>query len=327
MIAIAFLPPAWWPALLTLPLLAWVVQREQRARAQRREIVLGRRERALLGEPVHGALRTGCGWLLAALFALALLRPVWGEAPSEPPGPDVVVCLDVSRSMLARDLAPDRLSAAQREIEALAGLAGGGRLGLVVFAGSATLAAPLSADLASVAAIGSAIDPSVASRPGTNLGAAIEVAVAALQRSRSACGSIVVLTDGEDFGGRGQQAAQQAWQSGLVVHCVGFGSASGSKIVVDSPSGETFLRDAAGREVVSAADRASLEAVATAGGGTFVAEGPGALVDLHRTALRPRALAAAMADPTFAPAHRFQWPLLAALLVWMLRSAMQERRR
>jgi len=326
-IAATLLVPAWWPALLALPLLAWCVQRGERARAARRAQQFGRRQGALFGEPVHGTLRAGCAWLATALVVLALLRPVWGEAPGEPAGPDVVVCLDVSRSMLARDVQPDRLAAAQREIAALAGGPGGGRLGLVGFAGNAWLVAPLSTDRASVAAIAATLDPTAARRGGTDPGAAIDAAAAALQRAGSVAGSIVVLTDGEDFAGRGAEAAQRARDAGLAVHCVGFGSESGSKIVVDSAAGETFLRDGAGREVISAVDRASLTALAAAGGGRFVAEGRGALLALHETALRPRAVAAALADPRVEPAHRFQWPLLAALLVWMLRSVMPERRR
>jgi Ca-activated chloride channel family protein len=326
-IAATLLAPWWWPALAVLPLLAFVVQRGESARALRRERQFGRRHEALLGAPVHGALRMACAWLATALVLVALLRPVWGEAPGEPAGPDVVVCLDVSRSMLARDVPPNRLGAAQRELEALAGAPGGGRLGLVAFAGEARLVAPLSADFASVAAIGATLDPSFARVGGSDLGAAIDVAAAALQRAGSAMGSIVVLTDGEDFAQRGRDAAQRARTAGLVVHCAGFGSASGSKIVVDSAAGETFLRDGAGHEVVSALDRDSLAAVAAAGGGTFVADGRGALLTLHETELRPRALAAALADPRLEPAHRFQWPLLAALLVWMLRSVMPERRR
>jgi len=325
-IALAFVLPWWWPALCLLPLLAWAAWRGERRRAARRALLIGRRQHALLGVPVHGALRLLCGWLAVGLVGFALLRPVWGEGPGEPAGPDVLVCLDVSRSMRARDVVPDRLGAAQQEIEALAGVRDA-RLGLVVFAGTAELAVPLCRDLGSVAAIGATMDPSVAKAGGSDLGAAIEVAVGALQRSGSVAGSIVVLTDGEDFAGRGEQAAARAHEQGFVVYCLGFGSVSGSKIVVDGAAGETFLRDAAGREVLSAMDPVSLGAVAAAGGGTFVAEGNGALLPLYESALRPRALAAVLVDPRVEPAHRFQWPLLVALLVWMLRSVMQERRR
>lgn len=317
-----------WPWLvLLLPLVGWVGVWVERRRQRRRAALWGRREAALLGSPVHHQGRLVCGVAALSFVGLALLQPVWGEAPGEPAGPEVVICLDVSRSMLARDVLPSRLVAAQREVETAAEHAFGARFGLVVFAGSAQLAVPLTADLGSVATIAAAMDPSVVARGGTDLGAAIEVATAALQRGGSRAGCIVVLTDGEDFAGLGRAAAARAAVAGFVVHCLGFGSVQGSKVVVDTPAGEVFLRDAGGQDVVSALDAPSLGRVAAAGGGRFTTAVAGGLADLYATALLPRGLAAAIADPQREQAHRFQWPLLAALLAWMLRSVIPERRR
>jgi Ca-activated chloride channel family protein len=325
--ALAFLWPWWWPAVLLLPVLYWRWLARERRAAVLAAGAFGRRGGILAGAPVHCRTRHWLGGLAALGVGLALLQPVFGEAQGEPVGPDVVVCLDVSRSMLARDVPPSRLGLAQQELQELAPALRGGRLGLVVYAGSAHLAVPLSADAAAVAAIASTMDPSVAARSGTDLGAAIDAAIAALARGKSPGGSIVVMADGEDFAGGGAQAAARAAAAGHAVDCVGFGSSTGSKIVVETPVGQEFLRDANGAHVVTSRDDALLAAVANGGGGRSVVGEPGVLLRLFEAALLPRARALSVEDPHRQQAHRYQWPLLAALLLWMLRAALPERRR
>lgn len=328
MSGLGFLWPVWWPFVaIGMPLLGWLGLHVVRHRRARRTALWPRRERALLGAPVGDRLRGTCGALAWAAVGLALLQPVAGLAAGEAAGPDLVVCLDVSRSMLARDVAPHRLGAAQRELQAMAAQARGARCGLVVYAGTATLAVPLCSDLPAVAAIAAGMDPTAVARGGTDLGAAIDAACAALQRGAARAGSVVVLSDGEDFVGHGAAAAARARAAGLQVHCLGFGTAAGSKVVVDTAAGEVFLRDGNGQDVITALAMGGLEAVAAAGDG-IARSGPSAgLVDLYGAVLAPRAEAAALADPGREPAHRFQWPLLLALLLWMLRGVIPERRR
>jgi Ca-activated chloride channel homolog len=326
-IALLFALPWWWPAVLVLPVLAWWATRQETRQAARTQVVFGRREVALLGARCWQRTKRVCGVLSGLFCGLALLCPIWGDGPGEPAGPDVVLCLDVSRSMRARDLEPDRLGTAQREIVTLTQQAFGARLGLVVFAGTAQLAVPLTADLESVAVLAVAMDPSSVARGGSDLGAAIDTASAALERSHAVAGSMVVLTDGEDFSGAARAAAERARARGIIVHCLGFGTSAGSKIVVDTPDGEVFLRDATGADVVTTLDVGSLAAVAEAGGGTFAVAAPDALARLYAQSLLPRAESVAALDPDREHAHRFQWPLLAALLFWMLASVMPQRRR
>jgi Ca-activated chloride channel family protein len=228
--------------------------------------------------------------------------------------------------MAARDQAPSRLAAVQQQIDRLAAHAQGTRLGLVVFAGDARLGVPLTHDVAAVAAIARTFVPGAAGRGGTDLGAAIDVALLALQRAAAANGSIVVQSDGEDFGGNGLAAAARARQAGVVVHCLGVGSEAGGKVVVETDAGEVFLQDQGGDDVVTRLDRAGLEAVARAGGGIYLAASAEALSRLHAEHLLPRAVAAAVAAGTRPPAHRYQWFLLAAIGFWMLRVCLPERR-
>jgi hypothetical protein len=217
-IALLFALPWWWPAVLVLPVLAWWATRQETRQAARTQVVFGRREVALLGARCWQRTKRVCGVLSGLFCGLALLCPIWGDGPGEPAGPDVVLCLDVSRSMRARDLEPDRLGTAQREIVALTQQAFGARLGLVVFAGTAQLAVPLTADLESVAVLAVAMDPSSVARGGSDLGAAIDTASAALERSHAVAGSMVVLTDGEDFSGAARAAAERARARGVIVH-------------------------------------------------------------------------------------------------------------
>jgi Ca-activated chloride channel family protein len=323
-----FLVPPWWPALLALPLLLWLGHRLSRRALQRTRSLLGRREEALCA-PYRGRMRAACAVAAVSFAALALLQPVFGEGDGEPPGPEVVLCVDVSRSMAARDVAPTRLGAAQQQIDELAHAAAGTRLGLVAFAGDARLVAPLTADLDAVAVLARDLAAGSERRGGTNIGAAIEVGLRALARAgKPGRGSLVVLTDGEDFAGKATAAATLARAQGVPVYCVGFGAEGGSKIVVESETGESFLRDASGHEIVTRLDADGLRAVARAGGGQFaLGNHAGALTSLHQTVLEPAARSAATFEPERQVAHRFQWPLCLSLLFCMLRWCLPERLR
>ncbi len=322
-----FLVPEWWPALLLVIVAVWAGFVLAKAAAARRTKHFHGREDAVCGRRGYGRTRAGCAAGAAACAAVALLQPVCGPGDGAPVGPEVVLCLDVSRSMDARDAVSSRLAAAQRAIDVFAKGGPGTRLGLVLYAGAARLAAPLSDDLPAVAAIARTAFTGAVERGGSDLGAAIDAGAAALQRSRAPAGAIVVLGDGEDFGGAGVEAAKRARAAGLVVHCVGFGSEAGSKIVVAADGAESYLRDTSGAFVVTRLEREHLAAVAAAGGGRFLAPAvDGAVERLIGDTLLPAARAAAVHDESRAPAHRFQWPLLAALLLWMLRLALPERR-
>ncbi|MBL9078730.1 MAG: VWA domain-containing protein [Planctomycetes bacterium] len=328
MTAFTLLAAGAWPGLVLLALAIGLGAWCSRRAAQRTAAALGPRATALVGRPAWPRLRAACALLAAAAAGIAGLQPAWGVAAGGAPVADVVLCLDLSRSMAARDVAPTRLGAAQQAIERLAAAAPALRLGLVVFAGSARLAVPLTGDTAAVATLVATLAPGDAGGGGSAGGAAIEVAAAALARAGAAGGCIVVLGDGEDFGAGAAAAAARARAQGAVVFGLGFGSEAGSKIVVPLASGEVFLRDAAGRDVVTRLDLAGLAAVARAGGGHAErATGADALLALHDAALAERATAQALAAGRAAPAPRFGWFLCAACLFWMLRMCLPERRR
>ncbi len=328
-----FRHPALLPVLLLAPILWLALWRLDRRRARDVDAVLGERSSKLLREfnPERRRIRRTLGCVALFFALLALLQPRWGEGDGKatPRGVDIVVCLDVSRSMLARDVTPTRLAAAKRELAALAEHARGDRLGLVVFAGEARVLVPLTQDVASCLHMAALADPLSVARGGTDLGNAIEVARRALGSARGDHEVIVVLTDGEDHAGHGRDAAARCREQGIAVHCVGFGSVQGSKVAVEGEGGEAFLRDRAGGDVITVQDRASLHALTDAAGGEYVDATASAtpLVDLYRTRILSMARKAFDEEVRAERAHRFQWPLLLAFAAWLLELALADRRR
>ncbi len=322
--------PAAAPVLLLVPL-AWVFAgRLDRARERRLARALGPRVHGLAADlsPGQRRARRALAATGLALALVAVLQPAWGAGTTEPRTSDILVCLDVSRSMLARDVAPSRLAAAKREIRELAEAARGDRLGLVVFAGEARLSVPLTTDLDSFAELVELAEPEAVRRGGTDLGAALERALAALSEDGGGA-AVLLLTDGEDHEQSGLSVARTCRERGITVHCIGYGSTLGSKVALEGPGGEVFLRDRSGQEVVSALDLATLRAIAETTGGRFVQAGarPRALVELYRDHVRPAARKSSAAEPLRERENRFQWPLLAALVLWMLELCLTDRKR
>jgi Ca-activated chloride channel family protein len=316
-----FLEPRWLPFLLLAPavwaLLAWA----DRRRARRALATLGPRHASLADASPVRRLAGRAAFALGVLFALlALAGPSFSraEAASGAADPDVVLCLDVSRSMRAQDLRPDRLARARQEVLAFATAGRAGRVALVAFAGEARLLVPLTTDGQALARIADLADPSSVARGGTDLAAALDAARGAL----GGPGTAVLLTDGEDLGGAGLEAAERCRAEGILVHAVGFGTPGGSAVRV--PEGDGTLRDRRGAAVVSALDAAGLERIAAATGGAYADGGTaGALLGLPEGPRRGGGAAPA------APARRdvYAWPLLLAILCFAADLAVGDRRR
>lgn len=316
------------PWLLAAPVVWALLARLDRVAAQRLAAQLGPRAVALAGARRRGRQTLfACALLLAIA---AMLRPVWGAAGEGAPPPiDSVICLDVSRSMLARDVAPDRLAAAKREIRALVERAAGDRFGLVLFAGEARLWVPLTGDRRSFLEMLELADPLAVGRGGTDLGAALGSALDLLPLSRERHGSILLVTDGEDLGGAGLEAAEACRQRGVAVHTAGLGTELGSKIALE---GVGFLKDRRGEEVVSMMDADALRAIADGAGGGFVvaSEGEAPLVRLYEERIVPLARTRLWQSGNGGRSgrkDRFQWPLGCALLLWIGERCLGERGR
>ena len=271
------------PALLKLlwglPLLvvvATVASRNRRARIRRwGDESLWRR----LSPEASGAMR----WLRrgAALAALALLlvaaaRPQVGAqlVQVDRRGIDVVVALDVSLSMEATDVVPNRLERSRQEIRELFDGLRGDRMGVVLFSGSSFLLCPLTLDVTAGNLFLDAVDVDALPTPGTNLEAALDAARKAFGDEKEEGGrarAVVLFTDGEGHEGDPLSAARQLAEEGIPVLTVGVGTPSGEPIPVTDASGRrvSYKKDRSGNVVLSRLDEEILRKIAETTGGRY----------------------------------------------------------
>lgn len=212
-------------------------------------------------------LRHGLGF---AVFALA--GPQIGTRLEEvkAKGVDVVVAMDVSNSMLAEDLRPNRMEVARRALTQLIERMQGDRLGIVVFAGTAYTQLPITADKSAAKLFLNSIDPGMVATQGTAIGAAIEQARQSFQPGGAKGRAIIVISDGESFEDDGESAAKDAAADGIVVDCIGLGSPQGSPI--PERRGEQvlgFKKDKDGQTVITKLNEDMLRRIAVAGNGDY----------------------------------------------------------
>jgi Ca-activated chloride channel family protein len=219
-------------------------------------------------------------WLIAALalLLLALGRPqAGGRAKLERQrGLDLVVALDFSKSMLARDMYPSRLERAKRELERLLDRLGGDRVGLVAFAG-VTMSYPPTTDYAAVKLFWRDLNPADIPVGGTAIGPALKVAMNQLVALRRAGGEarsqvILLLTDGEDNESEPQAMAEEAAQLGIKIFAVGIGSRSGELIPQVNEDGQIIghVKDANGQYVTSRLAEEMLAKLASTTNGEYL---------------------------------------------------------
>ncbi len=222
--------------------------------------------------------------LAVAFLVLSLARPQFGTRVETvtTEGQDVMVALDVSRSMLAEDVAPNRLERARLEIMRILLRLDGDRIGFVAFAGTAFVQSPLTVDYGAAALFLNAMEPGLIPIQGTNLGEALTVALDAFEEGTRDHRVLIVVTDGEDHEGEIDGALERAISEGVQIHTVGIGSLEGVPIPEFTASGERsgFIRDDDGSVVTTRLDESTLQRVAQATGGRyFPALGPGANLD------------------------------------------------
>ncbi len=210
-----------------------------------------------------------------ALFGFALAQPQCGTKSelTKRRGIDVVVALDASKSMLARDVQPSRLERAKLELTTLLDELKGDRVGLVVFAGDAFIQSPLTSDYSAVKLFLRAVDPEVMPQGGTNVGAALKLARQVMDNADRGSKErvVVLLSDGEDLFGEVGEATEALKEANVQVLAVGVGSESGEPIPVYDRRGDfvDYKKDPAGETVITRLDRAGLTAIAEATGGSF----------------------------------------------------------
>lgn len=319
--------------LALLPLMAalavWVSRRRQAAIARLGDPRLVDR----LSMSVNWRGRRWRGWLwfvAIALIVVAVARPQWGTELQviERRGVQIMVALDVSQSMLAEDIKPDRLSRAKLEIVDLMNRLGGDEIGLVLFSGASFIQFPLTFDYTTARVALDDAAPDVISRPGTAVGDAILMALRGFDEKRTSQKVIVLMTDGEDHEGDPVEAARQAADEGVIIYAIGFGTPQGDPIPEYDGSGQVigYKKDRSGEVVLSRLDEATLQQVASVTNGEYyrASAGAGAVESL---AAELAGLQKAEIESEFETRNveRFQWSLLGALLALLIAEVIPDR--
>ena len=218
------------------------------------------------------------GWVRLVLFDLAfaffvvgLARPQIGAKlqERETRGAEIMICLDVSNSMLARDYSPNRLERAKLAISRITDKLQEDRIGLIIFAGSSFVQLPITNDYVSAKMFLSSINPESVPVQGTAIGDAILTAARSFSAQSEKSRAIIVITDGENHEDDPVEAAKQAAEMGIKIYTIGVGSLRGEPIPMDGD----LLKDKDGNIVVTRLDESTLQKVAEGGNGAYVHAG------------------------------------------------------
>jgi Ca-activated chloride channel family protein len=310
-----------WVALAVTGVLVW--RELDRGRALAGQVSAVMRTRLVRGAGRRRRLaRAGFVFLGLAAGVVGLMRPRSPGATELVAGrvaADLVVVLDVSRSMLAEDAAPSRLARAKAEIGSLIDRLAGHRVGLVAFAGRATIASPLTPDYGFFHLVLDGVDTRTVARGGTRIGDGLRKAIEAFGPGASGGARLIVLiTDGEDHESNPLEAAKAAKAAGIRIVAIGFGSEAGSQITVTDPAtgARSVVTDGpGGPPVVSRLDGEMRRKIALATDGAYVPAGTAAL-DLESIVaehLTPMVRAQVAGATRRVAVERYPWFVLAAL--------------
>ena len=207
--------------------------------------------------------------LCAGIFMIA--RPQFGTKVEtvEKEGIELVIAIDVSNSMLAQDVSPNRLARAKQILSRLIDLRKNDKIGLIVFAGEAYVQMPLTSDTQSAKIFLNTIDPSLVPVQGTAIGQAISLGMSSFSGDQEMSKAMVIITDGEDHGGSAVNVATEAAKAGVMINVVGIGSPDGSP-VPSTEQGTNFMTDTEGNVVVSRLNEQVAMEIAQGGNGFYV---------------------------------------------------------
>src|SRR5260370_11075289 len=278
-------------------------------------------------------LKVGLALLIAAvgLLVFTLARPQWGCEWEEgrERGLDVVVAMDPSRSMLAEDVAPNRLARAKLAALDLKKLARTDRVGLVAFAGSAFLQCPLSFDDEAFRQSVNALDVNIIPQGGTAIAEAIETALAAFKETSDNHKVLAPFTDGEDHDGQAVETARGAAKEGLCIFTVGVGTPNGELLrITDARGRSDYIKDEQGNVVKSHLNEQLLQQIAqaTTGGFYLRLSGANTIDQLYEKGLAPLPKTERSANRIQRWHERYQWVLGLAIVLLLVEMFLPERK-
>ncbi|MBC7690371.1 MAG: VWA domain-containing protein [Methylotenera sp.] len=343
-----FASPQWLWFLTAVPFIYILIVLEQSQRQKRFEKFANRSVWQKIAPELdwNATLKKSRFWLLGMIFLLlTLARPQWGvqEESVKATGLDIMIALDVSRSMEVEDVVPSRLKKAKHLIRSLADRLQGDRVGVVAFAGGAYLSCPLTTDLDYMLEAVDVLSPRTVTNQGTDIGLALETAAKALERG-SVQGSakeepkadenapskvVILISDGEDNEEKVLEGARRLKESGAQLFVFGVGTEKGGPIPVRDETGQNvgFKRNRSNQVVVSQFKPNALMQLASAAGGRYwnvtpyeaeVEELLQKMGALNRTQFAERKY--------LIHEERFQIPLAIALLLFLLELSVAARR-
>jgi Ca-activated chloride channel homolog len=270
-------------------------------------------------------------FFIGLVFLLAsLARPLFGlrEVQVEKAGVDVLLALDVSRSMMAEDAPSNRLASAKESMLRLLDRPSRDRYGLIVFSGEAFLMSPLTQDHGAVERTLSAVTTAAVSKPGTDLAAAIKLALRSYDETQKRGKAMIVISDGEQLQGDAVIAAREAANKGITVFTVGVGSSAGARVPERLWGQLRFVKNEFGREVTSRLNEQVLRQIATSGRGFYTPLGPkgDGLIGVSERGVQPLARGTQV-RPSKDLREYFQWPLGLAMGLLLLEMLVNERKK
>jgi Ca-activated chloride channel family protein len=215
-------------------------------------------------------VKFGIIWLVVALFSLLLARPQFGSKLEtvKRQGVEVMIALDISNSMLAQDVQPSRLAKAKRLVAQLVDKMENDKVGMIVFAGDAFTQLPITSDYISAKMFLESIAPSLISKQGTAIGAAINLATRSFTPQEGVGRAVIVITDGENHEGGAVEAATEAAKKGIQVNVLGVGLPDGAPIPMEGTN--DYRKDREGNVIVTRLNEAMCQEIAKAGNGLYV---------------------------------------------------------
>lgn len=270
--------------------------------------------------------------ILAVLFlTLALVRPRWGFhwEDIKRRGVDIMVAVDVSKSMLARDIPPSRLERAKRKVEDLVKMLEGDRIGLIAFAGASFVQCPLTLDYGAFSMFLDYLSPDLIPVPGTAIGDAVRKGVESFNRRERTAKALILITDGEDHGSKPLEAAELAKKEGVRIFTIGIGQEDAGAPIPDPDGSGGFVKDRQGNMVMSRLDEKTLQKIALETGGSYVRSVTG---DMDLEAIYKNEIRAGMERKELTTTRkkrweeRFQWFLAAAVLLLLAEFFIREKK-
>ncbi len=323
MTGLQFANPHWayliWPVVLVTVVLIWL---DGRGVDRLDQFLSKAMQQRLVRRPARWRRfsRIGLLGLSAVCLIVALMRPQWGFRYEHTPrvGAQIMICLDVSRSMLAADAAPNRLERAKADIQDMLTLLDRDHVGLIAFAGTATVLCPMTPDYGFLRMILETVNPQSVARGGTNLEAPIRKATAGFRGPSDLSRTILLITDGEDHESFAMDAATAAAERGIRIIAIGFGDETGSEVfLIDPKTGaRTQLLDGDGKPVITRLDGQLLRKMALKTQGAYIPAGTGTLDlrSIYDAHIAPLTRGRLDDRGRLVKQEGFQWMVLLALL-------------